>query len=81
MTELMLCPWDEFCNIEIHVEDNNGNDHGTLGCKYENNPYSGLRYSIYHDGRCPAGEFKFGSFYTVKDLIEAWNTRAMENKI
>lgn len=76
MSELKSCPWDIRCHLEIHVEDDEGNDHGILGCEYEDNPWSGGPwYVVYHDGECAAGVFSFGRYSSVAELIQAWNTR------
>lgn len=80
MTELKPCPWEtenETCKLEIIVTDDEGNWQGNPGCEYEKNPWSGGPwYQIEHKGDCPCGEFSFGRFSSLEELIEAWNTRA-----
>lgn len=74
--ELKPCPWDARCHLEIHVEDDEGNDHGRLGCDYEEDAWSGGPwYALYHDGECGVGYFEFGRYSTVEELVCAWNTR------
>lgn len=69
------CPFNEECNLEVHVYDLEGNDHGPLGCDYESNPWSGLRYGIRHDGPCGLGSVVFGLYSTMNALILDWNAR------
>lgn len=80
MCELKPCPWEtenETCKLEIIVTDDEGNWHGNPGCEYESDPWSGGPwYQIDHKGDCPCGEFSFGRFSSLEELIEAWNTRA-----
>lgn len=79
MTELKPCPWqkeNEPCKLEIAVLDDEGNYYGEPGCDYEQDPFSGGPwYTLDHSG-CSAGEYSFGKFSSVDELIEAWNTRA-----
>lgn len=81
--ELMPCP---FCGatIRIIVCDDEGNIHNN---DYENDPWSGLGYMLYHDiadvgaRRCPIakheGEGIMGVWIydTREDAIKAWNDR------
>lgn len=86
-TELKPCP---FCGNEIRVIvcDDEGNWHQEEG--YEENPWSGLGYMLYHDiadvpkGECPIarhegeGELGMWIYDTRAEAIEAWNRRANE---
>lgn len=83
MKELKPCP---FCGskIRIVVCDYEGNVHGD---DYENDPWSGLAYMLYHDIKddpkqeCPIarhiGEGVMGvySYDTREEAIEVWNRR------
>jgi hypothetical protein len=80
----MKCPW---CGGEIRIIvcDYEGNPKGAL---YEQNPYSGLSYRLYHDiNDCPAdvecpiagheyeGFLGVWTYDTREEAIEAWNKR------
>jgi hypothetical protein len=82
--ELKPCP---FCgaNIKVVCCDDEGNTHSD---DYENDPWSGLGYQLYHDidddpnNECPiarhSGEGIMGIFIydSREEAIEAWNRRA-----
>ena len=81
--KLKTCP---FCGGKaiIQIRDDEGNLHNEEG--YEQNPWSGLTYSIAHydvdNEDCPISTYsidegQLGRFlYRTKvDAIEAWNTR------
>lgn len=38
MKKLDSCPFNSLCHLEIHVFDDEENDHGRLGCEYEDEP-------------------------------------------
>lgn len=81
--ELLPCP---FCGSEIRIVvcDDEGNIRED---NYENDPWSGLGYRLYHDiadcknGNCPIaghegdGEMGIWIYDTREDAIEAWNRR------
>ncbi len=83
-TKLLSCP---FCGgkVRILVCDDEGNIHND---EYENDPWSGLGYRLYHDidddptGECPIagneGEGTMGVWIydTREEAIETWNRRA-----
>lgn len=85
---LKPCP---FCGskIRIVVCDDEGNIHDD---DYENDPWSGLAYMLYHDieddskQECPIaghiGEGVMGiySYDTREEAIEAWNRRATDDR-
>ena len=85
MSKLKPCP---FCGSEIHIIvcDDEGNCNHKED--YEENPWSGLGYGLYHDiaddpkEECPIarheGEGLLGMFIydTREEAIEAWNRRA-----
>lgn len=80
---LLPCP---FCGSEIRIVvcDDEGNIHED---DYENDPWSGLGYRLYHDiadfkdVNCPiaghegSGEMGIWIYNTREDAIEAWNRR------
>lgn len=87
MTELKPCP---FCGGEIRILvcDDEGNIHND---DYENDPWSGLGYQLYHDiddvpdgKECPIarheGEGVLGMWIydSREEATEAWNRRAKE---
>ena len=88
MDELKPCP---FCGnkIRIVVCDEEGNVHDD---DYENDPWSGLAYMLYHDMKddprrvCPIakhpGEGMMGIYLydTRKEAIDAWNWRATDER-
>jgi len=84
MTELKPCPFCADHKVWIGVHDDEGNYHGTTGCEYEADHWSGLTYGLHHDGSgdcpmCTDGEWDcMGGmlFDTPEDATEAWNTRA-----
>ena len=82
---LKPCP---FCGGEIRIIvcDDEGNRHDD---EYENDPWSGLGYMLYHDiadvsegEKCPIarhegeGELGIWIYDARQDAIEAWNRRA-----
>ena len=83
MSELKPCPFGADHKVWIGVHDEEGNYHGTIGCEYESDPWSGLSYGLHHDGwgdctLCTDGEVDcMGGmlFDTPEDATEAWNTR------
>lgn len=84
MSELKPCPFGKDHKVWIGVHDEEGNFHGTIGCEYESDPWSGLSYGLHHDGwgDCPLctdgeGDCMGGMLFdTPEDATEAWNTRA-----
>lgn len=83
MSELK-CP---FCDGEVSIVvcDDEGNIHDDEE-GYEENPWSGLGYKLYHDetqanGECPIAGFEgegalgIWNYYSRKEAIEAWNRR------
>lgn len=86
MNELKPCP---FCGnaIKIIVCDDEGNIHDE---EYENDPWSGLGYMLYHDEKdvpnddCPIagheGEGVMGTliYDTREEATDAWNRRATD---
>ena len=84
MAELKPCP---FCGAKIRIVV--CDDEGNLHCdEYEENPWSGLGYRLYHDiaddptEKCPIagheaeGEMGIWIYDTREKAIEAWNRRA-----
>ena len=81
--ELLPCP---FCGSEIRIVvcDDEGNTHDD---DYENDPWSGLGYQLYHDitddkrKLCPIagheheGVLGIWIYDTREEAIEAWNRR------
>ena len=55
MHKKMECPICKKKVLFVGVHDDKGNFHGLVGCEYENDPWSGLSYALYHDGwgDCP----------------------------
>ena len=88
MAKLKPCP---FCGgkIRIIVCDDEGNTHDD---EYENDPWSGLGYRLYHDitdcqaEKCPIagheceGEMGVWIYDTRAEAIEAWNKRTERPK-
>lgn len=84
MVELKPCPFCG-CEIKIIVCDDEGNEHGA---DYEQDPWSGLGYMLYHDitddpeEKCPIARHQYegvmGVFIydTREEAAEAWNRRA-----
>ena len=79
--ELLPCP---FCGGEVKIIlcDDEGNHHGD---EYENDPWSGIGFMLYHDENQNAdctiaheegGQFGRWIYDTRKEAIKAWNTRA-----
>lgn len=50
MNEFMMCPFCQQEKIFIGVHDDEGNYHGSIGCEYEKDPWSGLSYALHHEG-------------------------------
>ena len=89
MSELKPCP---FCgaHIRIVVCDDEGNVHDD---DYENNPWSGIGYRIYHDitddssNSCPIarhegeGELGIWIYDSRSEAIETWNRRANDEQV
>ena len=81
--ELLPCP---FCGSEIRIVvcDDEGNTHDD---DYENDPWSGLGYQLYHDitddkrKLCPIAGHEYEGvlgiwiYDTREKAIEAWNRR------
>ena len=44
------CPFCGEKKIYIGVHDDEGNYHGSVGCEYESDPWSGLCYGLHHAG-------------------------------
>lgn len=88
MSDLKPCP---FCgaHIRIVVCDDEGNVHDD---DYENNPWSGIGYRIYHDitddlsNSCPIarhegeGEIGIWIYDSRSEAIEAWNRRSNDER-
>ena len=85
-SELKPCP---FCGGEVSIVvcDDEGNTHYEL--EYEENPWSGLGYRLYHDETqagedCPIarheceGELGMWIYDSREEAIEAWNRRTGE---
>ena len=86
--ELKPCP---FCGatIRIMVCDDEGNTHND---DYENDPWSGLGYQLYHDiaddptEKCPIAKHKgegvmgIWIYDTREEAIEAWNRRVTDGR-
>lgn len=78
---LFPCPWCKKHAVFIGVHDDEGNYHGRLRCDYEENPWSGLTYSLHHEGwgNCilsTDGEYQaMGGvmFDTAQEAIKEWN--------
>lgn len=82
-SKLKKCPFCKGKNIKIVITDDEGNIHNE---SYEDDPYSGLWYSIAHfsDKHCPIafwkddiGDVTYSHRYTTREAaIAAWNRRA-----
>ena len=82
--KLIPCP---FCGKEVYIRvcDEEGNVHGSLGCEYENDPWSGLAYTLHHEGHgecflnTDGDETAMGGilFYELEDLVNTWNSGNM----
>lgn len=79
MIELKPCPFNAEHEVSICVFDGEGNYHGLLGCEYESNPWSGLRYAITHKENCFIGDGEYEPiawlFDSPEEAAEAWNER------
>ena len=77
-----------FCGGEVSVVvcDDEGNLHND---EYENDPWSGLGYVLYHDesqakGYCPIAKHKgegvlgMWIYYTREEAVQAWNCESEE---
>ena len=81
MTDLKPCPFGADHKVWIGVHDDEGNYHGTIGCEYEADHWSGITYALHHGGwgdcpLCTAGEGDcMGGmlFDTPEDAAKAWN--------
>lgn len=79
--ELRECPFCKKNVVFICVNDDEGNVHGRLGCEYESNPWSGLSYSLHHEGwgdciLCTDGEdASLGGvlFDSAEEAAKTWN--------
>ena len=64
---------------EFVVCDDEGNYHGELGCKYEQDPWSGLSYALAHEGwgkclLCTDNEVMGGLLFSTAEVAaEEWN--------
>lgn len=83
MVELKPCPFGAGHKVWIAVHDDEGNYHGPIGCEYESDPWSGLKYALHHEDvdNCLLGtdgdyEAMGGVlFETYEEAEEAWNDR------
>ncbi len=81
MNELRKCPFCKKKAVFIGVHDDEGNYHGRIGCKYENDAWSGLCYALHHEGwgdciLCTDGEEQaMGGvlFDTLEEAVEEWS--------
>lgn len=86
--ELKPCPYCKKKAVFIGVHDYEGNYHGRIGCEYENNAWSGLSYSLHHDGwgeciLCTDGEEQtMGGihFDTAEEAAEEWNGESLKEQ-
>ena len=75
----MECPICKKKVLFVGVHDDEGNYHGLVGCEYENDPWSGLSYTLHHEGwgdcpMCTDGAYStMGGmlFDTAEDAISA----------
>ena len=84
--ELKPCPFCKKKAVYIAVHDNEGNHKGEPGCKYEQNPWSGLSYALHHEGwgdciLCTDGDNEVMGgvlFDTAEEAAEEWNGGAKD---
>ena len=83
MTELKPCPFGADHKVWIAVHDDEGNYHGPIGCEYESDPWSGLKYALHHEDVDNGllgtdGDYEAMSgvlFETPAEAEETWNAR------
>ena len=84
--KLKKCPFCGKQSVYIGVCDDEGNYHGRIGCEYESDPWSGLSYSLRHEGwgeciLCTDGEVMGGVLFdTAEEAVKTWNRGKMQNE-
>ena len=85
MDENMECPICKKKVVFVGVHDDEGNYHGTVGCEYENDPWSGLSYALHHEGWGDCPLCTDGAYSTMGGMLfdtaeEAINALTPPNK-